>query len=199
MSNAASSSGRGDGGARNVAALAGRRIDAVDANEPRFPTQAAPRVKQDIARHLAQQHVAVVVASAACGADILGLEAALELGLLIRIVLPFERVRFRETSVIDRGGAWGDRYDRVLAAAEHIITLESPLENDDAAYGRATARIIEETTTLAHRLGGRAVAIAVWDERPRASGDATQDFVERAGRAGMVPVSVSTLGASSAA
>src|SRR5882724_2948279 len=185
---ATSDAGRADGAGRGVAAIAGRRIDAPDTKDSRFPGRVAPRVSADVARHLVDRGIGVVVASAACGADILALEVALELAIRIRIVLPFERGRFRETSVVDRGVAWGERYDRALDAAAQrgdLITLESGSGDDNAAYSRATARIIEEAAMLARDSGEKAVCIAVWDGKPRATGDATQEFVERAKQAGM--------------
>ena len=40
-----------------------------------------------------------------------------DLGMPFRIVLPFDKKTFRETSVVDRPGDWGPRYDRICAAA----------------------------------------------------------------------------------
>jgi hypothetical protein len=195
MSTATASQERSAGVRIQVAAVAGRRIDAPNAPESAFPERFVPRVSAEIARLLAARSIGKVVASAACGADILALEAALELGARIRIVLPFERERFRETSVVDRGGDWGARYDRVLDAAQaqgDVVTLEPAEGGDDAAYGRATARIIEEAQRLARESKGAALAIAIWNEKPRASADATQDFLTLAARAGMETLAVPT-------
>src|SRR5687768_3128608 len=83
----------------SVVAIAGRRIDAPGEKEPRFPERDAATVREGVKRLLKEQKVDTVVASAACGADIVALEAALELGLELRVILPFEPARFRETSV----------------------------------------------------------------------------------------------------
>src|SRR5664279_2133900 len=90
-----------------VAAVAGRRVDAPDAREVRFPANAELMVRNDIQRLLVEYGIGTLVSSAACGADIVALEVAVELGLRLVIVLPFERHRFRATSVTDRGEAWG--------------------------------------------------------------------------------------------
>ena len=58
----------------------------------------------------------VVVSSAACGADLLALEQAGGLGLRRRVVIPFDRERFRAGSVVDRPGDWGGLYDSILDA-----------------------------------------------------------------------------------
>jgi hypothetical protein len=178
-----------------VTAVDGRRIDPPHPETVRFPASAVPAVKTAVKAFLEENEVRVVVASAACGADLLALEAARELGLRTVIVLPFDRARFRETSVVDRGRSWGPRYDAALAAADargDVIVLEPPEGDDDAAYGRAAARIVDETVKRAQESGGHGVALAVWDGRPRASGDTTKDFVESARAARLDVVSVST-------
>lgn len=179
-----------------VAAVAGRRIDAPDADEPRFPESAVPRVASEVTTFFANHGLRTVVASAACGADLVALEAAAKLGIRTVIVLPFDRVRFRNTSVVDRGAAWGPRYDAAVARADQhgaVITLDGGEGSDDDAYATATARIIEEATRLARADSGSAVAVAIWDNRPRTTTDATRDFVEQARVAGMSTVTVATL------
>ena len=179
----------------NVAAIAGRRIDAPTTEVARFPAELAPAVKAAAKRLFSDRGIGFVVASAACGADILALEGAIELGIRIRVVLPFDRQRFRSTSVVDRGQDWGPRYDAILAAADAgggVVVLEAGAGGDDAAYGRATVRIIDDARALALERRSRSIAIAIWDEQPRHSGDATKDFLDRASVAGLEVVSIST-------
>src|SRR5689334_9119389 len=101
-----------------VIALAGRRIDAPGAEPPRFPLGNVPLVRRRLAALLSAEHAAVLVCSAACGADLIALQEAERLGLRRRIVLPFPPERFRKTSVTDRPGDWGPVFDRLVAAAE---------------------------------------------------------------------------------
>lgn len=72
-----------------VVALVGRRIDAVDTNESRFPLEAVPTVRRRLADLFVRERAVTIVCSAACGADLLALEEAERLGLRRRIVLPF--------------------------------------------------------------------------------------------------------------
>src|SRR3954470_8602116 len=97
-----------------IIAIAGRRIDATDTNAARFPRGAIPTVRRRLADLLIQERAVAIVCSAACGADILALEEAERLGVGRRIVLPFPANRFRLTSVIDRPGDWGQRFDRLV-------------------------------------------------------------------------------------
>src|SRR5438552_4042532 len=99
-----------DGAAMIIVALAGRRIDAEGA-PARFPLDQAPRVRERLDALLLELRPAALVCSAACGADLLALEAAAALNIPARIVLPFEPGRFRTSSVVDRPGDWGPRFD----------------------------------------------------------------------------------------
>lgn len=184
-----------DPNAPTVAAVAGRRVDAPDSPAQRFPAQAVPRVAEAVRRFLADHHVVAVVASAACGADIVALEAASDLGIRTRVVLPFDAERFLRTSVADRGEEWGDRYRAVLQRADargDLVVLEEASGTDDAAYARATKRILSETQALAGSNRARAIALAIWDENPRSGTDATRDFIDFARGQKMTTFSIAT-------
>lgn len=105
-----------------IIALAGRRIDPADAKETRFPLRNIGRVRTGIRALLKEKAVTALVSSAACGADLIALSEAGQLGLTRRVILPFERGRFRETSVTDRPGDWGTLYDEILDALEARAT-----------------------------------------------------------------------------
>ena len=70
-----------------VVALAGRRIDAADAANPFSPRQVRGR-SRSVAALLRAERIEALVCSAACGADLIALEAAGALGLRRRVVLP---------------------------------------------------------------------------------------------------------------
>src|SRR5215471_3104187 len=91
----------------NVVALAGRRIDVVGETNPRFPLECVPVVRERIREVLQKTRARVLVCSAACGADLLGMEVARELGMGVQVILPTARRTFRKTSVVDRPGDWG--------------------------------------------------------------------------------------------
>ena len=104
-----------------VIALVGRRIDPPDLAFPVFPYTAVQRVRKRIHDLLKDSDAKALVCSAACGANLIALEAAGELGIRRRIVLPFEPARFRETSVIDRPGDWGPAFDRIIPRKRQFI------------------------------------------------------------------------------
>src|SRR5258708_23324677 len=98
-----------------IVTLAGRRIDPLNAPVARFPVENSAEVREQLVHLLQEQGATALVCSAACGADLLGLEAAGTLGLRRRVVLSFAPERFRATSVTDRPGEWGPLYDRIIA------------------------------------------------------------------------------------
>jgi hypothetical protein len=183
---------------RPVVALAGRRVDPPGADTPRFPPGNVGPVRERLRAFLEDRRAAALVCSAACGADLLALEAAGALGLRRRVVLPFAPGRFRETSVVDRPGDWGPLYDSVVEAARRagdLVVLEGAGEGAPA-YAAANARILEEALALAG--GGApvpaevALAAIVWEGSPRGSDDATQQFAELARGRGLAVEEVLT-------
>jgi hypothetical protein len=165
-----------------VIALAGRRIDAPDAATPRFPVENAEVASRRIRELLETQGATALVSSAACGADLLALVEAGALGIRRRVVLPFDRERFREISVVDRPGEWGRLYDNVLdevSSNGDVVMLNSKTE-DDTAYAAANYAILDEADALARETGQPVSAALVWDGASRGSDDLTAAFGDAA-------------------
>ena len=135
-----------------VVALAGRRIDSEGAEIARFPLEEEEHVKEQLSVLLEKLHPSMLVCSAACGADLLALEAAAELGIPTTVVLPFDRKRFRASSVVDRPGEWGPRFDRALkkvAGSGRVRVIAAESTSDDEAYALATSVILDSAEDLA--------------------------------------------------
>jgi cytosine/adenosine deaminase-related metal-dependent hydrolase len=178
-----------------VAALAGRRPDAADTREERFPLRNAGAVRARIAEVLRERGVGTLVCSAACGADLLALDAAAELGLRRVVVLPFEAERFRESSVVDRPGDWGDAYDAVVAdvrARGDLVVLSPDGGDSHGAYQAATATILARAMELAGGDPSRVVALLVWEGGSRGAGDHTAAFRDTARAQGMAVQEIRT-------
>jgi len=175
-----------------VTALAGRRIDAAGAKDRRFPPQTETIVAQRVRNMLVATASTGVVSSAACGADILALEAAGELGLSRRIVLPFSRDRFRSTSVADRGEEWGKRFDAVLSELTESDIVELNLDGkEDEAYAATNVSILDEAAKSA--ADQRVLAAIVWNGLVRGPSDLTDAFRQLAVSRKIETVSVPTL------
>jgi hypothetical protein len=160
-----------------VLALSGRRIDSAIAEERRFPPENEAIVAIRIRNIMVSAAGQAVVCSAACGADILALESAAQLGLDRRVVLPFPRQQFRATSVADRGEEWGRRFDAILEQIPSKDILELNLQggNNDA-YATANSKIIDEAADWASTTGRRALAMVVWNGVSRGPTDMTDGF-----------------------
>jgi hypothetical protein len=177
-----------------VVALAGRRIDAPDATIRRFPAENVPLVRQRLRKLLVETGASALVCSAACGVDLIALDVAGELNLRRRIVLPFEASRFRETSVTDRPGPWGEAFDRVIeeaGAAGDVVIVGS--SSDAAAYEAANHAVFDEAGTLHAQIGIPALAVVVWNGESRGPDDFTAQFRDQAERRGLQVHEVSTL------
>jgi hypothetical protein len=178
-----------------IVALAGRRVDPKDQDHPRFSP--APKsvelVKWRIRDKLLNLQASVLVSSAACGADLLALAEAGGLGLRRRVILPFDRDRFRSTSVTDRPGNWGPLYDAVLDEVQAVGDLViAPAAPADKAYLETNHIIIEEALSLASMLRQKGVAIRVWEGKTRGEGDLTEEFGEYAQMKGLEVFDVMT-------
>lgn len=117
------------------------------------------------------------------GADLLALRAAKSIGIDRLIVLPYERHRFRQTSVDDRPGNWGPLYENEVADAARdgrLIELDGRL-SDDGAFAAVNERILAlaEATNFAKKIG-----VAVWEGRAERAGDTTAQLIEAAARKG---------------
>jgi hypothetical protein len=179
-----------------IVALAGRRVDSKDQQYPRFSS--APEVVDLVRRRIFDKLLALeattLVSAAACGADLLALEAAGKLGLRRRVILPFDRDTFRTTSVIDRPGSWGPLYDDVLDEVEALGDLKIiPTSSRDEAYLETNHHIIEESLALAKTLQQMGAAVCVWEGKSRGEGDLTEEFGNYAQMKGLPVYNVSTL------
>jgi hypothetical protein len=174
-----------------VIGLAGRRIDRAGANPSRFPSGNVGLVAERLAKLFKSEAAVALVCSAACGADIIALEEAEQQRLRSRIILPFERSRFRRTSVIDRGDEWGRRFDRLTDLAGKsgdLVVLNDAQKNNDLLYAEANSRIRQEAAMLARSLSGapyRILAVAVWEGQPRSGNDLTWNFLRAAESEGL--------------
>jgi hypothetical protein len=166
-------------------ALAGRRIDGLGMPE-RFPLDRVPVVREQLRDLLIENGARGLVCSAACGADLVGLQVARDLGLRRRIVLPFDVEAFRKTSVIDRPGDWGPTFDDLVAevrqAGDLLVLTGGP--DEDGVYLRANEAILDEALALAGN-PGRAAAVIAWEGQPRGESDTTHEFAQSARRRGL--------------
>lgn len=166
-----------------IIALAGRRIDASDAEEKRFPLEMEDIIYEKIRDFFRERKVKILIGSAACGADLLAQKAARELRIERHVILPFGREKFRETSVTDRPGDWGKLFDEVCDEAEregNLIVLEGFEDDEENAYSAVTKEILNRAKSLQSKEDEKVLAIAVWEGKAKDESDETASFIEQA-------------------
>jgi hypothetical protein len=162
-----------------VAALAGRRIDVPGEGDKQFPLENAPRVREALQRLFIRDKVQHLTCSAACGADLLALDVALQLGVECNVILPFDVQLFRTTSVIDRPGDWGTLYDRIIHSVSEVgrLIILNCDSADASAYEVVTHRIISETLKTVAQ--SQPLALIVLVGRPPRYDDWTAQFLKK--------------------
>ena len=175
---------------RPVIIEAGRRVDAPEAEAPRFPPSSVSQVRRRIEELLRKQNPQAVVSSAACGADLLLLQAAEEMHIDQVVLLPWEPEAFRKSSVTDRPGNWGELYDKVLKTATvEILKLPEGQEG----YLETNVKLLDRGQQIARENGVSAEALVIWNGRSRGSKDVTAHFLKEAELRKVKVLEVSTM------
>jgi len=151
-----------------VIVFAGHMIDRPDRTRPRFPLQLEPLVAKEIRRKLDELKPGFGFSSAACGSDILFLEAMLDRGAEVSIVLPYNEEEFIRDSVeigLD-SKKWRARFDNILARAARIITASNQrLEIGGVSYEFCNQLVLGLATIRSRQLETRLIPLAVWNQQ----------------------------------
>ena len=124
--------------APQVIAFSGHMIDHPSRASPRFPAPIEERVATALRKTIAALGPSIGYAQAACGADILFLEAMQDAGMQTQIVLPFPAADFIKSSVGFAGDGWIERFDRVVAKATRVVlATEEGFLGDDVLFEHA--------------------------------------------------------------
>jgi len=149
----------------SVIVFAGHMIDRPDRAIARFPSEFEPAVAKEIRGKIEKLQPGFGFASAACGSDILFLEAMLDAGVEISVVLPYGREEFVRDSVdFIPGSNWCERFDRVLERAARVITASTQkLEIGGVSYEFCNELLLGLAAIRARQLDAALIPLAVWD------------------------------------
>lgn len=152
-------------GAPDVMVFAGHMIDRPGRKFSRFPADLESLVAKEISERIDKLKPGFGFASAACGSDILFLEAMLERGAEISVVLPYNEEEFLRDSVdFLPGSNWPARFRRVCDRAARVVMASmQKLEIGGVSYEFCNDLILGLATIRAHRLGTELVPLAAWD------------------------------------
>ena len=121
-----------------VTALSGHMIDEKGRAAPRFPARIEQKVGLALRERLARLGPSIGYAQAACGADILFLEAMQDAGMQTHVVLPFAKNDFISESVRIAGDAWIPRFERALDRATRVVlATEETFFGDEVLFEHA--------------------------------------------------------------
>lgn len=178
-------------GSGPVIVSAGRRVDAPDAATPRFPANNVDRVRTSIEEYLQREKPGAIVASAACGTDLLLFQSSINLASAGKIptvrryvLLPASPEEFRKSSVTDRPGDWGEIYDRVLKEST-VEVLKMPA--GDEGYLQTNIELLQKAKSVARERKAKLRALVIWNMQSRGTDDVTGHFLAQA-EARQIPV-----------
>jgi class 3 adenylate cyclase len=149
----------------SVVVFSGHRIDGPNEKVSHFPPALEDKVKEALVERL-KLHRGPGYASAYCGADILFLEAMLDLKNEVRVVLPYDRERFGRDNVDGYGPRWAGRYREVLGRATQVVTAAKEQMAGTAPGEYANLLALGLGSMRAQKLGGQLVPMVLWDGRP---------------------------------
>ncbi len=153
-----------------VIVFVGHMIDRPGRGAPRFPPELERAVAGKIKESIAKLNPGFGFSSAACGSDILFLEAMLEHGAEASVVLPYNRGEFIPDSVeFVPGSDWRLRFERVLERANPVLTASKQrLEIGGVSYEFCNRMLLGLASIRARQLDTDLIPLAVWNGR---SGD----------------------------
>jgi tetratricopeptide (TPR) repeat protein len=166
-------------GLPNVIIFSGHMIDASDRLRARFPTALVPAVAKEIKERLNRCDAQIGISSAACGSDLLFIEAMIERGAEIHVVLPWRKEQFLRTSVaINDDPNWTQKFDHLLDEVTSVTYLsQQSAPGGNLGYVYCSDCMNGMALYRAETIGSDVTPIAVWDGKKGDGLGGTSSFV----------------------
>jgi pilus assembly protein FimV len=144
--------------------------------------RAEQHLAMEIRLRLAELCVRIGYASAAAGPDLLFVEAMLERGAEVHVLLPFAEADFVALRVEPAGDGWLRRFEDVLERATSVTRISaSDYLGDDVVF-RYANQVMDGTARLhARMLGTDPYLIAAWDYLAMNTPGGASDFIDHWG------------------
>ena len=170
----------------SVLVFTGHMVDAPWFGQPRFPAALEDAVAARIRESVDRLGAGFGYCSAACGGDLLFIEALLARGAEVHVTLPFERNDFIATSVAFAGEQWVTRFESALQRATSVTQgVRERYLGDEALYSYAAALIHGAAVLHAHQLETEPVMLALVDPTAPGGSGGTRDTLARWDRHGL--------------
>ena len=172
-----------------VLVFAGHMIDRPDRTTPRFPSELEPAVAKEIQRRIEIFKPGFGFASAACGSDILFLEAMLDAGAEVSVVLPYNEEDFVRDSVdFIPNSKWRARFERVLTrSARVIIASTERIAIGGISYEFCGQLLLGLAAIRCRQLDSTLIPLAIWNEKPGDGPGGAASIVENWRKLGYEP------------
>jgi class 3 adenylate cyclase/tetratricopeptide (TPR) repeat protein len=166
-------------GLPNVIIFSGHMIDSSSRLRPRFPPNLVPAVAEKIKEQLHQCDAQIGISSAACGSDLLFIEAMLERGAEIHVVLPWRKEEFLRTSVaINDDADWTQKFDQLLNEVTSVTYLsQQSAPSGNLGYVYCSDCMNGMALYRAETIGSDVTPVAVWDGKKGDGLGGTASFV----------------------
>jgi hypothetical protein len=165
-----------------VVLVSGHLVDAPDRPQPRFPPSRAPWVASRVCEAFEDWHVGpgtTIISGGARGVDIIAAEQGHARGAHVILCLALPPAEFQRRSVDQPGTDWGDRFRRLLSAAEvqELPATASEASEDDQVFARTNEWMVD----IARAIDARPHALIVWNGTAGDGPGGTSDMVRRLG------------------
>ena len=164
-------------------------IDQPDRPTPRFPSEFESAVAREIQGKIDMLKPGFGFASAASGSDILFLEAMLDTGAEVSVVLPYNQEDFVRDSVdFIPNSNWRARFERVLTRSARVITASTQrIGTGGISYEFCSQLLVGLAAIRCRQLDSTLIPLAVWDEKPGDGPGGTASVVENWRKLGYKP------------
>jgi class 3 adenylate cyclase len=163
----------------NVIIFSGHMIDTADRLRPRFPSHLVPAVAKEIKERVYRCDAQIGISSAACGSDLLFIEAMLEREAEIHVVLPWRKEEFLRTSVaITDDPYWTQKFDQLLKEVTSVTYLsQQSAPGGNLGYVYCSDCMNGMALYRAETIGSDVTPVAVWDGKRGDGLGGTSSFV----------------------
>jgi class 3 adenylate cyclase len=147
---------------------------------PHFPPELEGAVRAEIARSLDELGAQVGYSTAACGSDLLFIEAMLERGAEVNVVMPYAIDDFIAENVRYGGSRWEMRFRNALKLANTVTyATEERFLGHGMLYRFANQCLHGLATLRANFLRTAPYLLAVWDMMPGSLVGGAADFIDQ--------------------
>lgn len=165
-------------GAGTVVIFSGHMIDSPNRTPMRFPDSGERRAADAIRDKIQALNAKIGYSSAACGGDILFLEAMQNREAETHIFIPFLKQDFIRTSVSFSHKRWIERFDNVLSKATSVTySTEERYQGNDILFRYCNDCMREAALLHAAKLGKEVIGLLLLEERSESEPGGTRDML----------------------